>query len=207
MKIQPCMHHHHHSTRYYQFKYESRSQRGRQLGVIGEELTSILPEAVERVASRVFPNPERGQPPITVTDLAVIDKNILFMYNIGAIQALAAQQDELDDRLDELMRLGDEQYAKMESNLEDIRATMRLAASEEVRDGQWREKMPWLLLGRLAYDYVCEQAKEVVKKAELEKEKAKLVAELARVQLEEEQKAVDRQAEEVCMYFITLPVL
>ena len=95
-------------------------------------MTTLLPEAVERVASRVFPNPEKGQPPITVTDLAVVDKNILFMYNIGAIQALAAQQDGLDNRLEELMRLGDEQYAKMESNLESIRASLELRASEEV---------------------------------------------------------------------------
>lgn len=118
--------------RYYQFKYESRSQRGRQLGVIGEELTGLLPEAVEVVASRVFPNPEKGQPPITVTDLAVVDKNILFMYNIGAIQALAAQQDELEGQLEDLMKLGDEQYAKMESNLASIRAGLELRVSEEV---------------------------------------------------------------------------
>jgi hypothetical protein len=60
--------------------------------VIGTELESVLPEAVEVVPSRTFPNPQRGQPPVTVTDLAVVDKNVLFMYGLGALQELMARQ-------------------------------------------------------------------------------------------------------------------
>jgi hypothetical protein len=100
--------------RQYVFKYD-RSGRGPQLGVIGEEVQALLPQAVDIVATRSFPNPEKGQPPIVVRrvkgpvpadspysrphraangpfrisqvkDLAVVDKNVLFMTNIGAVQ-------------------------------------------------------------------------------------------------------------------------
>lgn len=51
--------------RQYVFKYD-RSGRGPQVGVIGEEVQALLPQAVDIVATRSFPNPEKGQPPIVV---------------------------------------------------------------------------------------------------------------------------------------------
>lgn len=55
--------------RQYIFKYD-RSGRGAQVGVIGEEVQSLLPQAVDVVASRTFPNPEKGKPPVVVSHRA-----------------------------------------------------------------------------------------------------------------------------------------
>ena len=77
--------------RYYTFKYDTRD-RDKQVGVLGEDLEASMPEAVEVAASRTFPNPEKGKPPLVLRDVATVDKNQLFMYNLGATQELLNRQ-------------------------------------------------------------------------------------------------------------------
>lgn len=78
--------------RHYTFRYDTRASRPQQLGALGEDLETYMPEAVEVAASRTFPNPEKGKPAIVLKDIAIVDKNQLFMYNLGATQELLVRQ-------------------------------------------------------------------------------------------------------------------
>ena len=93
----------------FEFKYDSVQKR-RQLGVIGRELESVLPEAVEVVKSQAFKNPDADGPPLVkLTNFPVVDKSVLFMYNVGATQELIQRSAALDAALDELDELASKQ--------------------------------------------------------------------------------------------------
>ena len=92
----------------YEFAYDTVKGR-RQLGVIGSELESILPESVDVVRSQAFKNPDGGQPGqpalVKLTNFPVVDKNVLFMYNVGAVQHLIERQAALEALVGELEAL------------------------------------------------------------------------------------------------------
>jgi ATPase family AAA domain-containing protein 3A/B len=80
--------------RIYEFAYDTVKGR-RQLGVIGSSLESILPESVDVVRSQAFKNPDTtpGSPALVkLANFPVVDKNVLFMYNVGATQHLIERQ-------------------------------------------------------------------------------------------------------------------
>jgi hypothetical protein len=91
----------------YEFAYDTVKGR-RQLGVIGDELESILPESVDVVRSQAFKNPDTssGSPALVkLSNFPVVDKNVLFMYNVGAVQHLIKEQDKLSLLVDQLESL------------------------------------------------------------------------------------------------------
>ncbi|CAM9903147.1 unnamed protein product, partial [Phaeothamnion confervicola] len=90
--------------REYEFRFDSVAGR-RQLGVIGADLAKVLPESVE-IKSATFPNPTKGEAPILVENVAYIDKNVLFMQNVGATQELMRRQDALAERISALLSSG-----------------------------------------------------------------------------------------------------
>ncbi|CAM9221955.1 unnamed protein product, partial [Heterosigma akashiwo] len=70
--------------KHYNFAYDPGR---RQLGPLGAELQGILPEAVEFVRSRAYPNPDKspGAPPtVKAENIKVVDKNMLFTLGLGA---------------------------------------------------------------------------------------------------------------------------
>jgi len=93
--------------RLYEFAYDTVKGR-RQLGVIGSSLESILPESVDVVKSQAFKNPETapGSPALVkLANFPVVDKNVLFMYNVGATQHLIERQAQLDELVAQLEAL------------------------------------------------------------------------------------------------------
>jgi ATPase family AAA domain-containing protein 3A/B len=74
----------------YEFKYDAVAGR-RQMGVVGPEVLDILPDGVEVKAKSSFPNPVKGEPPVAVENVAVVDKNVIFMQNVGAVQELSSR--------------------------------------------------------------------------------------------------------------------
>lgn len=100
-------------------------------------MQALVPEAVEIVPSRPFPNPEKGKPPIVVKDVAVVDKNVLFMHNVGAIQALAERQRQLEGLLSAFR----EESAKQQGVIRSLEARLEAQASEEV--GRWEAPCLW----------------------------------------------------------------
>nr|XP_025843214.1 myelin regulatory factor isoform X6 [Vulpes vulpes] len=67
-------------------------------GVIAQEVQEILPEAVKDTGDMVFAN---GQ---TVENFLVVNKERIFMENVGAVKELCKLTDNLETRIDELER-------------------------------------------------------------------------------------------------------
>ena len=81
--------------RSYELEYDAIGGR-RQIGVVGEDLESLMPEAVH-IGRRAFPNPtDPRQPPIYVENFKHVDLAAVFTHNLGATQELANRQFEME---------------------------------------------------------------------------------------------------------------
>ncbi|XP_051779705.1 myelin regulatory factor isoform X3 [Erpetoichthys calabaricus] len=67
-------------------------------GVIAQEVKEILPDAVKETGDVVFANGE------TIENLLVVNKERIFMENVGAVKELCKLTDNLETRIDELER-------------------------------------------------------------------------------------------------------
>ncbi|XP_031420495.1 myelin regulatory factor isoform X3 [Clupea harengus] len=87
---------------HYQFKPEFAASVGIEdtadTGVIAQEVQQILPEAVKEGGDVVCTNGE------TIPNLLVVNKDRIFMENVGAVKELCKLTDNLETRIDELER-------------------------------------------------------------------------------------------------------
>ncbi|XP_075946040.1 myelin regulatory factor [Anarhichas minor] len=87
---------------HYQFKPEFAASVGIEntadTGVIAQDVQQILPEAVREGGDVVFANGE------TIPKLLVVNKDRIFMENVGAVKELCKLTDNLETRIDELER-------------------------------------------------------------------------------------------------------
>ncbi|KAF0041037.1 hypothetical protein F2P81_006935 [Scophthalmus maximus] len=87
---------------HYQFKPEFAATVGiettAETGVIAQEVQQILPEAVKEGGDVVCSNGE------TIPKLLVVNKDRIFMENVGAVKELCKLTDNLETRIDELER-------------------------------------------------------------------------------------------------------
>ncbi|XP_056595499.1 myelin regulatory factor isoform X1 [Triplophysa dalaica] len=87
---------------HYQYKPEFAATVGidtsAQTGVIAQEVQQILPEAVKEGGDVVCANGE------TIPNLLVVNKDRIFMENVGAVKELCKLTDNLETRIDELER-------------------------------------------------------------------------------------------------------
>ncbi|PIO31732.1 hypothetical protein AB205_0049410 [Aquarana catesbeiana] len=67
-------------------------------GVIAQEVQEILPEAVKETGDVVCANGE------TIENFLVVNKERIFMENVGAVKELCKLTDNLETRIDELER-------------------------------------------------------------------------------------------------------
>ncbi|KAG7382028.1 ATPase AAA domaincontaining protein [Phytophthora pseudosyringae] len=71
----------------YEFKYDSVAGRTSLLGVLGPELRAFAPDVVQVLPERfVFDRDGRGK--VALQDFHVVDKDALYMHNLGATQQL-----------------------------------------------------------------------------------------------------------------------
>ncbi|KAE8961488.1 hypothetical protein PR003_g31086, partial [Phytophthora rubi] len=97
----------------YEFKYDSVEGRTTQLGVLGPELRTVAPEAVQVLPERfVFDRDSRGK--IALRDFHVVDKDALYMHNLGATQQLSLNLRAQREEVLELRRLTAEQQHKID---------------------------------------------------------------------------------------------
>ncbi|XP_068082785.1 myelin regulatory factor [Anabrus simplex] len=68
-------------------------------GVIAQEVQQILPEAVRAAGDIVLPNGQR------IENFLVVNKERIFMENVGAVKELCKVTDNLETRIDELERM------------------------------------------------------------------------------------------------------
>uniref|UniRef100_A0A8D0CPW7 Myelin regulatory factor n=1 Tax=Sander lucioperca TaxID=283035 RepID=A0A8D0CPW7_SANLU len=87
---------------HYQYKPEFAATVGientAETGVIAQEVQQILPEAVKEGGDVVCSNGE------TISNLLVVNKDLIFMENVGAVKELCKLTDNLETRIDELER-------------------------------------------------------------------------------------------------------
>ncbi|XP_035379727.1 myelin regulatory factor isoform X2 [Electrophorus electricus] len=87
---------------HYQYKPEFAATVGidntAETGVIAQEVQQILPEAVKEGGDIVCANGE------TIPNLLVVNKDRIFMENVGAVKELCKLTDNLETRIDELER-------------------------------------------------------------------------------------------------------
>ncbi|XP_041132617.1 myelin regulatory factor isoform X3 [Polyodon spathula] len=87
---------------HYQYRPEFAATVGidttAETGVIAQEVQEILPDAVKESGDVVFVNGE------TIENLLVVNKDRIFMENVGAVKELCKLTDNLETRIDELER-------------------------------------------------------------------------------------------------------
>ncbi|XP_043922244.1 myelin regulatory factor-like [Protopterus annectens] len=87
---------------HYQYKPEFAATVGientSETGVIAQEVKDILPEAVKETGDVVFTTGE------TIENFLVVNKERIFMENVGAVKELCKLTDNLETRIDELER-------------------------------------------------------------------------------------------------------
>jgi len=81
----------------YSFKYDTIKNRT-QLGILGQHAQRYFPESVEILPTRHVPG-EKGQPPIVLKNFPVVDKNVIYMHAVAAVQELIRRAEGLEQEL------------------------------------------------------------------------------------------------------------
>jgi hypothetical protein len=68
-------------------------------GVLAQEVQQILPDAVKETGDVILPDGE------TIESFLVVNKDRIFMENVGAVKELCKVTDNLETRIDELERM------------------------------------------------------------------------------------------------------
>ncbi|KAG3001620.1 hypothetical protein PC121_g16146 [Phytophthora cactorum] len=101
------------SLKRYEFKYDSVAGRTTLLGVLGPDVRSIAPEVVQVLPERyVFDRDGRGK--IALQDFHVVDKDALYMHNLGATQQLILNLNRQEEEILALRQLTVVQQKKID---------------------------------------------------------------------------------------------
>ncbi|XP_030057033.1 myelin regulatory factor [Microcaecilia unicolor] len=135
---------------HYHYKPEFASTVGidntSETGVIAQEVKEILPEAVKDTGDIVFTNGK------TIENFLVVNKERIFMENVGAVKELCKLTDNLETRIDELERWS-RKLAKLK-RLDSMKSTISTGAlsqtgSQFSRTGSMPyQKRPPKLIGK-----------------------------------------------------------
>jgi hypothetical protein len=80
--------------KFYEFKFDKTPGR-KQMGFFGAEVMAAFPESVEIKPKFILPNKDRSKPATVLVDYPLIDKSVVFMYSIAAIQELQRLYQEI----------------------------------------------------------------------------------------------------------------
>ena len=82
----------------YERSIDTKQPHRKRVGVVGSELASIIPDAVDIVPQRTLPPRTKGEKPIVLHNFPSINEQTLFMYSVGGVQELAKMMTELESR-------------------------------------------------------------------------------------------------------------
>ena len=109
----------------YSFKYDSVTDR-RQLGILGSDAQRWFPDSVEVVPSHSVVNKSKNSstgsgPSVTVLkNFPVVNKQVIYMHGLAALQELSRQFDNLRQSISNLQNSGDDHqlvFAEIERRL------------------------------------------------------------------------------------------
>eukprot|EP00752_Nemacystus_decipiens_P007451 g6660.t1 len=149
----------------YELKFDSVKGR-RHLGPFGPDLEKVIPGSVEVHGKSTYPSPIKGEPPIVLENQAVVDKSVIFMNNVAAVQELAERNEAMRAQLEEQLAFD---------------ARMHVAVDE---------------MGTKLAEEADSQLVERKRIVEAEAEEARLAAKLKVVKAEEAQKTLDLEAQQ-----------
>lgn len=95
----------------FEFKYDSIVGRT-QLGLLGPDMKSLLPEGVQVVPQRVVF--DKAKQKVALQNFHVVDKDALFMHNVAATQLLIRQDASHEEQLAVLQHRVQEQQLKID---------------------------------------------------------------------------------------------
>ncbi|CAM9476678.1 unnamed protein product [Ectocarpus sp. 8 AP-2014] len=147
----------------YEIKHDSVKGR-RHLGPVGPGLEKAIPESVQIHGRSTYPSPNRGEPPITLENQAVVDKSVIFMNNVAAVQELAERNEAMRAQLEEQLAFD---------------ARMHMAVDE---------------MGKRLAEEADAQLLERKRIVEAEAEEAHLAAELEAIEVEEAHRLTELEA-------------
>ncbi|CAM9875822.1 unnamed protein product [Scytosiphon promiscuus] len=149
----------------YEIKHDSVKGR-RHLGPVGPGLEKAIPESVDVQGKSIYPSPNKGQPPIILENQAVIDKTVIFMNNVAAVQELVERNEAMWARLEDQLAFD----SRMHMAVDEMEAKLAEEAGDQLIE-----------------------RKRIV---EAEAEEARMAAELELVQAEEAQKALELETQQ-----------
>ena len=78
----------------YEYKLDNTSGR-QQMGFLSSDIMKVFPESVEIAAYYPLPQKDKSKPATIVSNYPLVDKSIIFMHCIGAIQAIQQKYEAL----------------------------------------------------------------------------------------------------------------
>jgi len=109
----------------------NNSEERKRVGVVGSELASIIPDAVDIVPQRTLPPREKGGKPIVLNNFPSINEQTLFMYSVGGVQ-------ELDKLMTQLERKADAQMNEVASLYGEISQLEHILSASSDGDAKLR---------------------------------------------------------------------
>jgi len=171
---------------HYEFVHDSVPGR-RQMGVIAPEAKRLFPESVEVVPSYTVPSKDRSQPAKVLENYPLVDKSVIFMHGIAAVQDLAHKVDELsesykatEDSKNKYKKLLEQIQEKLVQEIDAQAVERQLLAEAELAAAK-RE----LELEKVRDE---EQRKAIAAELEAEKELLRYEEELAKQRLDHQEK-------------------
>lgn len=122
----------------YSFKYDSVYGR-RQMGILGVDAQRWFPDSVEVVPAHPISTKLPGQKHMILKNFPIVNKNVVFMHGLAALQELIRKHALMDGAIDSLRHSGSDHqmvFAEIERRLakeadEQLAERRRLAEAEE----------------------------------------------------------------------------
>ncbi len=157
---------------YYKFLYDSIPDRI-QLGVIGPDAQRLFPESIEVLPSTAFiiagqkdnsTGVAKPHQPVTVTNFPIVDKNVLYMHGLAAVQELITEVSRLQGALTQLESHSGDYKREYES----LQMIIQTEADHQLRDQ----------LELLQLEYINKQKEIQLQELQQNNEKEKLLKQL-----------------------------
>lgn len=103
----------------YGFKYDSVADR-KQLGILGSDAQRWFPDSVEVVPSHAVPSRNRSEPLKVLKNFPIVNKQVIYMHGLAALQALIGKYADMLDTIDQLRNSGADHglvFAEIEKRL------------------------------------------------------------------------------------------
>ncbi|KAG1705570.1 hypothetical protein DVH05_003257 [Phytophthora capsici] len=167
------------SLKRYEFKYDSVEGRNTLLGVLGPDLRAFAPDVVQVLPERfVFDREGRGK--VALQNFHVVDKDALYMHNLGATQQLLSEFKRQEEEILGLRQVASAQQEKI----------------KQLEEYLEQEASAQLVQKRLIAEAEVTQAEKLIEEAKVRGEEERKTLDLKRdheLQVENEKHSLEQR--------------